>query len=491
MMMSFPPDNFVGKKVTVMGLGTFGGQIAVVKYLVSQGATVTITDLANEDRLRPALEKIKGLDVTLHLGGHIDKDFIDADLIVVSPAVPRNSRYLKLAEQNGVAITSEMNMFLDKCEGRVIGVTGTVGKSTTVSMIENILSFAQIREFVSLGYGKYFVGGNIGKSLLEELNHIGENDIVLLELSSFQLENFPAIEYSPNIGVVTNVYPNHLDRHSTLEDYIEAKANITRYQQAGDFLIVNSDDDNIVGITEISPEDIHRWEFGTQQTDNLRVRLARAQGESLSISVIEYFCERDSEWKALLESHELKVPGEHNLYNAMAATAVGLALGISPQTIKEGLINFRGIADRLELVGEFAGVRWYNDSKSTTAQSGIVALRAFEGKPVIAIAGGYDKGTDLQPFAQELAKRAKITFCIGQTGERLEQQIKSAGGKGEYVDSLEQAVQLSAEAASPGDIVLLSPGCASWDMFENYRQRGELFKKYVEKYAAKQAIATQ
>ncbi len=485
MMMSFPPINFVGKKVTVMGLGNFGGQIAVVKYLVSQGANVTVTDLAKEDRLKSALNQIEGLDVTLHLGGHIDKDFTEADLIVVSPAVPKDSRYLKLAEQNGIAVTSEMNMFLDKCNGKVIGVTGTVGKSTTVSMIESIFSYAISEDFSVLGYGKYYVGGNIGKSLLEELNHIRSNDIVLLELSSFQLENFPAIEYSPSVAVVTNIYPNHLDRHATLEDYIEAKANITRYQEPGDFLIVNSDDKNMSGITEIAPEDIQRWDFGKSDNKYLRLRLIGSKGNK----IIEYFSEQNGNWCKLLESSELKVPGEHNLYNAMAAACVGLALGIGAGRIREGLINFSGMPDRLELVGEFEGVRWYNDSKSTTCQAGIVALQAFENQEIIAIAGGYDKGIDLQDFARELASRSRITFCIGQTGQTLAEQINSFAGKGEYIEGLEQAVKLSSELARAGDIVLLSPGCASWDMFDNYHHRGELFREYVLRYAGKQVIS--
>ena len=487
MMMSFPPDNFVGKKVTVMGLGNFGGQIAVVKYLVSQGAKVTVTDIARADRLKSALEQIEGLDVTLHLGGHIDKDFSEADLVVVSPAVPKDSRYLRLAEQNGVDITSEMNMFLDKCNGKVVGITGTVGKSTTVSMIESIFSVAADEEFSMLGYGKYYVGGNIGRSLLEELGRIQSNDIVLLELSSFQLEDFPAIEYSPQIAVVTNIYPNHLDRHSTFEDYVEAKANIARYQEPGDFLIVRNDDKNVEGIVEVAPEEVLRWDFGTGKGENLRVRFCK--GKDCSDGVVEYFSEKEDIWRKLLETKELKVPGEHNVYNSMAAACVGLALGISVDRIREGLLNFRGMPDRLELVGDFGGVRWYNDSKSTTSQAGIVALQAFAGEKIIAIAGGYDKETDLREFASELASRAEVTFCIGQTGKKLAEQIREAGGRSEYVETLEQAVRLAGESAGQGSVVLLSPGCASWDMFDNYHQRGEKFKEYVKKYAGKAVVS--
>jgi UDP-N-acetylmuramoylalanine--D-glutamate ligase len=214
-MMSFPPDYFAGKRVTVMGLGHFGGQIAVIKYLVSQSALVTVTDVAPPEKLKKALSEIQSLPVTLHLGGHLESDFTETDLICVSPAVPKDSRYLKLAAQNDIPFTCEMNLFLDRCRGKVVAVTGTVGKSTTIAMIETILKHAETTEFPKLGYRKSWCGGNIGRSLLEDLPYIQTDDIVALELSSFQLEDLAGIEFSPSVGLVTNIHPNHLDRHGT------------------------------------------------------------------------------------------------------------------------------------------------------------------------------------------------------------------------------------------------------------------------------------
>ncbi len=475
-MMSFPPDHFAGKKVTVMGLGTFGGQIAVIKFLVAQGARVTVTDLRKPEQLKSSLSKIEGLDVTLHLGGHLETDFTDTELIVVSPAVPKKSRYLKFAEEHSVHLTSEMNLFLDRCNGKILAVTGTVGKSTTVSMIESILSIAQKRDFHKLGLRKYWFGGNIGKSLLNNLTQIQPEDLVLLELSSFQLEDLPGIEFSPNIAVVTNIYPNHLDRHGTMESYIEAKANITRYQQPGDILITRDGDRYMETIHDLAPEQVKKWRFGPAGSSKLDVRLTPRGSEQFDI---EYKASEDSDWSTILSSDDILVPGEHNLNNALAASASCLAMNISPETIAEGLRRFTGISDRLELVADLEGIKWYNDSKSTTPQSGIVAIRSFSAQKVIAIAGGYDKNTDLSEFSGELANRAAITLCLGQTGKTIQKQIQSSGGEAKQVDSIEEAVTVAREIAKPGDVVLLSPGCASWDMFENYQERGKVFKESI------------
>jgi UDP-N-acetylmuramoylalanine--D-glutamate ligase len=476
-MMSFPPDHFAGKRVTVMGLGRFGGQIAAIKYLVHQGAIVTVTDVIPEERLKPSLKAIEGLDVNLHLGGHLESDFIDTDLIVVSPAVSKESRYLKLAAQNQVPFTSEMNLFLDRCRAKVMAVTGTVGKSTTLAMIESILRLAESTDFPRLGYRKSWCGGNIGKSLLENLVHIQADDIVVLELSSFQLEDLAGIEYSPHVAMVTNVHPNHLDRHKTLENYIDAKANITRFQQSGDVLITCADDSKLDRIRDICSGNVIQWQFGQTENDQLKVRISKFD-KGL---VLECRLGDTGQWEKIVSGNELCVPGEHNLSNAAGAAAVCLAVGIGPETIAEGLRRFAGLSDRLELVGESKGVRWFNDSKSTTPESGMVALKSFEAGTVLAIAGGYDKESDLSEFALELAHRSKMTYCLGATAPKLTQAIEHAGGQTCKVDSLEQAVLMASAMAEAGNVVLLSPGCASWDMFENYQERGRRFTEAVRK----------
>ena len=481
-MTPLPPDYFAGKKITIMGLGHFGGQIAAIRYLLHQGAIITVTDIATEDKLKDSLELLKGLDVTYHLGGHLESDFVDADMIVVSPAVPKDSRYLKLAAQKGVSLTCEMNLFLDRCRGKVVAVTGTVGKSTTLGMIESILQAAEQTDFPALGLRKSWCGGNIGKSLLEVIADIQPNDIVALELSSFQLDDLAGIEYSPDVALLTNIYPNHLDRHGTLDNYIDAKANITRFQQPGDYLIFRIGDEIWKKSATFAPHRSRSGYFGEGDDANLKVRLVK-HGEGHAS--LEYRPREGAEWEKLIDASEIYVPGEHNLYNAAGAAGTCLALGISAATVARGLQNFKGLPDRLQLVGQYGQVRWYNDSKSTTPESGMVALKSFEPGTMIAIAGGYDKGSDLTAFGRQLAACCRITYCLGQTGPNLAATIHAAGGAVENVDSLEEAVRQAAEIVQPGQVVLLSPGCASWDMFENYQLRGQIFTQAVEKYARK------
>ncbi len=479
-MMSFPPDYFAGKKVTVMGLGHFGGQIAVIKYLVSQGALVTVTDLAPPEKLKKALTEIQSLPLTLHLGGHLESDFTDTDLIAVSPAVAKDSRYLKFAAQNGIPFTCEMNLFLDRCRGKVAAVTGTVGKSTTVAMIESIFTFVESSsELTKLGFRKFWWGGNIGKSLLEELPHIQPDDLVLLELSSFQLEDMAGIEYSPAIALITNIHPNHLDRHRTLESYIDAKANITRFQQSGDFLITRAEDENSEKVREMAPGFVTQWEFGAGGDERLKVRLVDDGNGHINL---EYRGLESGLWEKIIGGEELHVPGEHNLFNAAGAVALALAAGLPPALIAEGLRRFKGLPDRLQLVGILDHIRWFNDSKSTTPEAGLVALKAFPSGTILAIAGGYDKGADLSEFARELAHRCIRTFCLGQTGPALAEAVRTYGGHAREVGSLEEAVLNCSEMAQSGQVVLLSPGCASWDMFENYQERGRQFTELVQKF---------
>ena len=370
-----------------------------------------------------------------------------------------------------------MNLFLDRCRARVLGVTGTVGKSTTVAMIETILREALASRDKGLGFTNVWLGGNIGKSLLEDVAHIQETDLVILELSSFQLEDIAGIEYSPEIALVTNIFPNHLDRHDSLESYIEAKSNITRFQRSGDVLITNANDANCRTIEQLMPGEVKLWHFARAEAgmavNSHQVTLTQnVDGWILSSSL-------NGQPERIIAASEMAIPGEHNLQNAAAASAAALAAGVSPARIGAALRRFKGLADRLELVAEIEGTRWYNDSKSTTPQSGIVALRAFPSGTAIAIVGGYDKQLDLSDFARDLARRAKLTVALGQTGPRIAAMVRQFGGDAAEAASLEEAVSHSARVAGPGDCVLLSPGCASWDMFENYQARGQRFRELV------------
>jgi UDP-N-acetylmuramoylalanine--D-glutamate ligase len=450
--------NFSGKRVTVMGLGGFGGGVGVTRWLARAGAKVVVTDKAPAERLAVSLEQIGDLGLTLHLGGHEPHDFRDADLVVVNPAVPETSEFLQMAREAGVPVTTEINLFVERCPARCVGVTGSVGKSTVTAMIGRVLEEATKPRSHAATQGRVWVGGNIGKSLLDGLPDISPDDIVVLELSSFQLERTPLVRWSPQVAVLTNITPNHLDWHGSFEAYVAAKLNLVRFQKPGRDVLVMQD------VTE------------------LRSRLAPLAGERAG--VWRYGLEGDvpgaasENGDARLAWPDLKlaVPGRHNRENAAAALTVGHALGVPREVALAALASFEALPHRLQKVAERDGITYYDDSKSTTPQAALTALRAIEA-PLLVILGGYDKGSDLRPVAQEAARRARFAACIGKTGPGLAQAIGEAGGETRVFPDLHAAVSACRERARPGDVVLLSPACASWDQFVDYRARGELFAR--------------
>ena len=431
------------KRVTVMGLGRFGGGGGVARFLAEQGATVTVTDLAGHARLKPSLDALADLDLVYHLNGHVESDFTDTDLVAHSPAVPLTSPCLLAAKRAGVPLTSEMELFLGRCEGRTIGITGTAGKSTTTAMLAAILQRGAPT--------RVWCGGNIGGSLLSDLPRIGTDHLVVLELSSFQLENLARIRKSPRLAVVTNIAENHLDRHGTLAAYADAKANIVRFQHAGDMAWM-PDGDPFGG-----------WGgLGSGQ-------------------------KRFMTWETPPEPFHLPVPGPHNQANAHAAATVARYLGVPREAIAQALAGFAGLPHRLQLVARNRGHICINDSKSTTPQATVQALRCFD-RPVVAIVGGYDKKADLTPMCDELARRAAAVVCLGQTGPAIHDQVVASSGparrpRAVTVDTLLAAVRAATDLVPAGGVVLLSPGCSSLDMFANYEERGDLFVELVRSLA--------
>ncbi len=432
------PKSFTGKCVTVAGLGRFGGGIGAIRYLAGQGAKVTVSDQASEAELAGSVAKIADLDVTLHLGGHLAKDFLETDLLVVNPAMPKSVSILADAITAGVPYTTEINLFIQRCPCKIIGITGSVGKSTTTAMAGEILT----QKFST------HVGGNIGRSLLGDLDSIAPDHVVVLELSSFQLEDLPLIGISPAIALVTNLGPNHLDRHGTMDAYAAAKKNIFAFQTADDVLILNRN------CTETAS-----W-------------ASEARGK------VEYFDAAD-------EPFELSVPGKHNQANAQAAWAIAKQMGVTRTEAAEALASFAGLPHRLQFVAEVNGVRYFNDSKCTTPEGAIVAVEAFEPGKSIVIAGGYDKGVSFETLGKALAEKAKAVIAIGDCSQQILAAIEAAASAApeksiaQSAADLASAVTAAAALAEPGDAVLLSPACASYDMFTNYEQRGQEFIKLV------------
>lgn len=455
-------SEFKDKKITIMGLGLFGGGVGVAQFLARQGARVTVTDLRNAAELSPSIKLLEGFPVSYKLGGHFQEDFINADMVIVNPAIPWNSKFLQVARDNHVPLDTEINIFFRLCTAPIIGITGSNGKSTTTTLICRILQQTTRTTWV---------GGNIGKSLLVHLEDIRPQEIVVLELSSFQLKELHTVRKSPSISVVTNISPNHLDRHPDMNDYIQAKKCIILYQKPEDYTILNYDD-----------RELRTWEKECKgrvlwySTEHTLKNGAFIKGKDIVLSI-------DGQRMSIPCISGIRIPGTHNLQNILAASCAGYLAGAGEQHIEEAVTAFSGLGHRLEFVREVHGVQYYNDSKATTPESAIAAVTAFP-VPVILIAGGYDKGSHFEEFAKKCAKHTKSTILIGKTAEKLKELIlKNIGQKNSpsvyMADNFKEAFLKAHAIAKTGDVVLLSPACASYDMFINYEERGRLFKDMV------------
>lgn len=460
---------FQNQQVTVMGLGSFGGGVGVARWLSAQGARVTVTDLSDAARLSDSIRQLDGLNIRFALGGHQAEDFRHADLVVVNPAVPDGSEYLELAQTAGVPITTEINLFVERCRARCVGVTGSVGKSTTVAMTEHVLrngGFAAADCSAADAAPRVWLGGNIGASLLDALPRIAEADVVVLELSSFQLHRTPAVRWSPHIAAFTNISPNHLDWHGSFENYVGDKLNLCAFQNAAGEVVTGVDATLQRALAERRRHPRGLW-------------VSTADGDGISALRFRHPTATPSE---TLEHRRvaLGVPGRHNLQNASITLTVAHLLGVPAERASAALRSFAGLPHRLQRVTTSGGVTFYNDSKSTTPDATITALNSFPADtPLLVILGGYDKHVDLTQAAEFAARRARFAACIGQTGPTIAAAVRQAGGEASVLDSFEAAVAECRRRARPGDVVLLSPACASWGMFTDYRQRGEVFTRLV------------
>ena len=427
------------KKVTVAGLGRFGGGIAVARWLVEQGATVLVTDQAPADKLRESVAKLDGLPVGFRLGEQRNEDFTSADLVVASPAISPSSPYLRAARDAGVTVTTEIKLFVERCPATVVGVTGTKGKSTTTAMLGDILR----------GQFTTWVGGNIGKSLLADLDKIDATHLVVLELSSYMLEYLGEMKWSPHLALVTIVTRDHVEWHGSEQAYVEAKRNIVRFQRPDDFAVLCAEDAGSMAFAGAT----------------------RARVVPYGVTGRKPF--------------ELIVPGRHNQLNAQGAFAAAELLGVGWDAAQAALRDFKGLPHRLQLVHESAaGVRYYNDSIATVPEAAVAALESFPAKRVIQIVGGYDKGLPLTAMCNCLVERAKAVLCIGATGKKIGEVMSQAahqGGAAVYdCGDLPTAMKMAQSVAAPGDVVLLSTGCASYDQFTNFEERGEAFAKLAK-----------
>ncbi|MEI8383440.1 MAG: UDP-N-acetylmuramoyl-L-alanine--D-glutamate ligase [Planctomycetota bacterium] len=466
------PDHFQRDyrdlQILVMGLGSFGGGSGVVRFLATRGAQVTVTDTRPADKLADALQELNGIpSLKFKLGAHDFADFQHADLVVANPAVRRDNVYLGSASAAGVPITSEMNLFWQWNPAQVVAVTGSNGKSTTTALIHSILKNSGRTAWL---------GGNIGVSLLPEVHQIRPNDIVVLELSSFQLTDLDRLQASPAISVITNFAPNHLDWHDTLDHYRWAKQTMLRWQKPTDAAILNAEDADVsswdvngerlmFGIGDYAAPD----QFGAFSSPDRHARI--------------HFIDRDED---LPLSDWLKLPGRHNLANALAASCAAVRAGASLDAVREGIVGYQPLPHRLQWIADIDGRSFYNDSLATTPESAIVGLQAFD-RPVILLAGGYDKQVDLTEMGREIARRAKGVALMGQTSAALRRIINAKTGHFCHISpelrSFREAFDWAVSKSSSGDVILLSPGCASYDWFRNFADRGSQFEEFVRSLA--------
>jgi len=439
-------------KATVVGLAREG--LALTRYLATHGDEVTVTDAKPAGELQTEIEQLSDLSVQYALGGHPGKVLDGADVIYLSPGIkPHQPPFAGRTN-----LSSLIERFFQRCAAPIVGVTGSAGKTTTTTLLGKM---------IEQGPKRVWVGGNIGRPLINELDDIRAEDLVVLELSSFQLNR---LQRSPHVAVVTNITPNHLDWHNeSMQEYIDAKANIVAHQEATDVAILNAADKESNSLALRTAARVLRWNG----------KDAYLRGDRLLLRG------HDSEYE-LCRTQELQIPGRHNVDNVLAASLTAFALGISPQSIRDVAIHFQGVPHRLQLVRELDGVAFYNDSIATAPERTLAALAVFD-QPIVLIAGGRDKHLPLDSLAAEAARKVKSVVLLGEAAGLLEEAFAAGKARAgsfqpaiQRVCDLPEAVRTAQREASPGDVVLLSPACTSYDMFKDFEDRGREFTRLVE-----------
>jgi UDP-N-acetylmuramoylalanine--D-glutamate ligase len=438
-----------GKQTAVLGLAREGLDLS--RFLTDAGAHVVVGDRRSRDQLDAEVAALGGRNVRFLLGTDVAPELLDVDLLFASPGVPPQHPLLRQARARGVTVTSLVQLFFELCPAPILGITGSAGKTTTTALVGEMFRAA----------GRdVFVGGNIGHPLLGELGRIQPESWVVMELSSFQLE---AMQRSPHVAAITNVTPNHLDRHPTMEDYWAAKGQILAHQSAGDWAILNADD---AWSSRYAPR-ANVLHFSLEQP----VDGAYLEQDTLVLM--------DS---PLVRTAEVKLRGRHNLANVLAASVSCHAAGIERDAMVEAIRAFRGVPHRLQVVAERDGVQFINDSIATAPERSMAALRAF-GEPVVLIAGGRDKHLPMAEWADLIRQRVRHVVLFGEMSDLVADALAKTDPPFIAIsraESMEEAVVQAARAAQPGDVVLLSPGGTSYDLYKDFEERGTHFARVVE-----------
>lgn len=450
------------KNILIIGMARSG--ISSAKLCSRLGAKVKIQDMKTREELIPTLEEemnlLERMGIELILGEDLEPIIKTQDLIVLSPGVPTDLEFIQKAKQMNIPVWSEIELGYALCPCPVVAITGTNGKTTTTTLVGEIMKAYNPNTYVV---------GNIGTPFTDKVEKIKSDDFVVAEISSFQLETIHT--FKPKVSAILNITPDHLNRHKTYENYISAKERIFENQDSSDYCILNEDDDICRKMKEKVRAQIIPFSRKKELNEGVFVK-----GDEIYIK-----------WNhinvGICKTSELQILGEHNIENALAAVAITICLGVPIEIIKKILISFKGVEHRIEYVDTIDGVQYFNDSKATNVDAAIIGIKAMK-RPIVLIGGGMDKGADFTDWINMFPDKVKHLILIGETSDTI---IQTAHKKGFFnitkASSLKEAVMLAKEIAESGDCVLLSPACASWDMFKSYEERGDLFKQAV--YALK------
>ena len=451
-------ESWEGVRVVVLGLARQGK--ALTRYFSEHGAEVIVSDLKQRDEL--SLDELSDLEIQFELGDHPQDLLEKADLLCLSGGIPADLPLAQQARLQGIRVANDSQIFLDNSPAPVMGITGSAGKTTTSELLGRMAQAA-----VAGSSRAAWVGGNIGRPLIKHLDQIKQDDLVVMELSSFQLELMTA---SPQIAAVLNLTPNHLDRHRTMEAYSAAKANILNFQLESDSAVLNREDPGAWGLRNYAQGRV--LGFGVRPFD----------GDGTYIEGGQVRLHMNGEETQLFPADAVSLRGPHNLSNVLAASAIAAAAGLDPDAMLAGVEGFTGVEHRLEFVRSVRGADWYNDSIATAPERTVAAIRSF-GEPLVLLAGGRDKDLDWEDLISLISQRVDHLVLFGESARMIEGLLQSSPGERPYTLAvavgLDDAVQAAAEVADEGDVVLLAPGGTSFDEFVDFSVRGERFKELV------------
>jgi UDP-N-acetylmuramoylalanine--D-glutamate ligase len=445
------------KRVLVVGLGKSG--VASALFLKARGARVTVSDTKSPDQLRDEIPLLLDHGIAVETGGHGERTFRGQDLIVVSPGVPVDAPPLVQARASGEPVIGEVELAAQHLPGPIVAITGSNGKTTTTSLAGDILTAGGLPTVV---------GGNIGTPAISLVEHAARETVIVLEISSFQLETIQT--FRPRVAVILNITPDHLDRHRTFQAYVDAKARIFENQQTSDFAVLNEDDPTCLTLAGRTRGQV----FWFSRKKEVK------QGAYLEGGRI-LFRDGAGQREIMLVS-EIRLKGAHNVENVLGGICAGVLMGVAPDKIRHAVRDFKAVEHRLEYVTTIKGVEYYDDSKATNVDATIKALESFPAN-IHLILGGKDKGSDYTVLNDLLRQRVKRVYTIGVAADKIESHIKGAA-EIVHAETLDNAIRRAHAVAQPGDIVLLAPACASFDQFQSYNHRGQVFKEVVHALAA-------